>query len=66
MQKRFHPSQRDLYWVEKTVGEILELYYYHYDINNKTEADLVLRRLWRVIEKCFDESNFYVISSGLS
>ncbi|KAG2221801.1 hypothetical protein INT45_013297 [Circinella minor] len=45
MQKRFYPSQGDLYWAEKTVGEILELYYYHYDVNNKTEADLV-RRLY--------------------
>lgn len=60
MQNRFHPCQGDLYWVEKTIGDILELYYYHYDVNNKTEADLV-RRLWGFIEKCFDETKFYVI-----
>ncbi|KAI9272830.1 hypothetical protein BDA99DRAFT_499349 [Phascolomyces articulosus] len=61
MQNRFHPSQADLYWVEQTIGDILGLYYYQYDVDNKTEADVV-RRLWGFIEKCFDESKFYVIS----
>ncbi|KAI9488816.1 hypothetical protein BDB00DRAFT_846706 [Zychaea mexicana] len=61
MQNRFHPSQADLHWVEKTIGDILDLYYYSYDVDNKTEADLV-RRLWGFIEKCYDESKFYVIS----
>ncbi|KAI9488815.1 hypothetical protein BDB00DRAFT_791600 [Zychaea mexicana] len=41
MQNRFHPSQADLHWVEKTIGDILDLYYYSYDVDNKTEADLL-------------------------
>ena len=41
MQSRFHLSQADLYWVERTIGDVLELYYYSYNVDNKTEADLV-------------------------
>ncbi|KAI9272829.1 hypothetical protein BDA99DRAFT_432745 [Phascolomyces articulosus] len=61
MHNRFHPSQVDLHWAEKTIGDILDLYFYHYEIDGKTEADLV-HRLWGFIEKCYDESKFYVIS----
>ena len=60
MKYRFHPSEADKHWVSNAIGEVLDLYYYNYDIKNKTEADLV-RRLWGFIEKCFDESDFYVL-----
>ena len=60
MDNRFHPSEADLYWIEKTIGDILDLYYYHYDFDNKTQADAV-RHLWGFIEKCYDESKFHAI-----
>ncbi|KAG2207121.1 hypothetical protein INT45_000780 [Circinella minor] len=65
MKYRFHPSEADKNWVSNAIGEVLNLYFYNYDIKNKTEADLV-RRLWGFIEKCFDESDFYVLSGGKS
>ncbi|KAG2219126.1 hypothetical protein INT45_000498 [Circinella minor] len=65
MKYRFHPSEADKNWVSNAIGEVLNLYFYNYDIKNKTEADLV-RRLWGFIEKCFDESDFYVLSGEKS
>ncbi|KAG2220000.1 hypothetical protein INT45_001899 [Circinella minor] len=34
MHNRFHPSQVDLHWAEKAIGDILDLYYYNYDIDD--------------------------------
>ena len=60
MKYRFHPSEADKNWASNAIGEVVNLYYYNYDMKNKTEADLI-RRLWGFIEKSFDESDFYVL-----
>ena len=43
MHNHFHPSEADLHWIEKTIGDTLELYYYHYDLDNTTESNTVRR-----------------------
>ncbi|KAI7851362.1 hypothetical protein BDC45DRAFT_445750, partial [Circinella umbellata] len=58
MKYRFHPSSgADKHWVSNAIGEVLDLYYYNYDIKNKTEADLV-RRLWGLLKNVLMKVTF--------
>ncbi|CDH52463.1 chitin deacetylase [Lichtheimia corymbifera JMRC:FSU:9682] len=49
--------QSDLYWVHKAVSDALDLYHckYFQDLD-RTEEDIV-RRVWELIERCFDYTN---------
>lgn len=53
--KIFHPiKDPDLHWIQKSIVEALDLYFYKLlPLTDQSEADL-LRRVWHFLEKCFD------------
>ncbi|CDH59851.1 hypothetical protein RO3G_13306 [Lichtheimia corymbifera JMRC:FSU:9682] len=52
----FHPlKQRDLHWVHGCVTRGLDLYFYEYFREDRSEADL-MKRVWSLVDYCYDGS----------
>ncbi|KAI7873272.1 hypothetical protein K492DRAFT_139073, partial [Lichtheimia hyalospora FSU 10163] len=53
--KIFHPIKNpDLHWIQKTMVEALDLFFYKLlPLTDQSDSDL-LRRVWHFLEKCFD------------